>query len=261
MPARLVDNPSLDAVEYEKALAELDDVTREQLLYGDWDVRPDGDVFKPGCFSTFIEPADFNAGAHRLVRRWDLAATKPRKGRDPDYTVGVLMGRSREGGIVVADVKRFRDRPEVVESVVAATYAQDGHNVAVRLEEEPGSSGKGLTSYYGRKIVFGANFAGVRTTGDKVASARPFASAANRGMVSPRASSVEHAFIAECEAFPEGVHDDQVDAAGHAYTDIVELYQPGGATLQPTSKSYRQGRAAAMAATRRQRPSLLGGTR
>ena len=183
---------------------------------------------------TFIEPEDFALASTAWCGARDLATTKPRKGRDPDYTVGVLMGRStKTGGLAIADVRRFRDRPEEVERVVKATWKQDGNAVAVRLEEEPGSSGKALTSYYGRKIVFGANFKGIRTTGDKVASASPFASAANRGMISLVRAPWNSAFISECEAFPDGVHDDQVDAAGHAYTDIVELYQPGGATLQP----------------------------
>jgi predicted phage terminase large subunit-like protein len=255
VPARLADNPSLDAVEYEKALDELDDVTRHQLLHGDWDVRQAGNIFKAGAFSTFIEPEDVSTAGFRMVRRWDLAATKPRKGHDPDYTVGTLMGRNLEtGSVVIFDVKRTRDTPDVIESLVKATAAQDGRSVAIRMEQEPGSSGVSLISYYASKVVFGYDFDGVRTTGDKVANATPFATAANRGAIALVRAPWNSAFISECEAFPDGVHDDQVDSAGHAYMDIASLYQPGGATIQPATVRGRSP-------YRSERPPSLAGRR
>jgi hypothetical protein len=45
VPARLQDNPHLDRVEYEQSLAELDEVTRAQLLEGDWQVRHRGNIY------------------------------------------------------------------------------------------------------------------------------------------------------------------------------------------------------------------------
>lgn len=45
VPAKLVDNPHLDQESYEQSLAELDDVTRAQLLEGDWQVRERGNIF------------------------------------------------------------------------------------------------------------------------------------------------------------------------------------------------------------------------
>lgn len=42
VPARLRDNPYLDADEYEEGLAALDPETRAQILDGDWDARPPG---------------------------------------------------------------------------------------------------------------------------------------------------------------------------------------------------------------------------
>jgi hypothetical protein len=43
IPARLRDNPHVDAPEYERALGELDQQTRAQLLDGDWNARQPGD--------------------------------------------------------------------------------------------------------------------------------------------------------------------------------------------------------------------------
>ena len=46
IPAKLADNPHLDAEEYRASLAELDPVTRRQLEHGDWRVRQAGEMFK-----------------------------------------------------------------------------------------------------------------------------------------------------------------------------------------------------------------------
>lgn len=44
VPARIQDNPFLDQADYIESLAELDTVTRAQLLSGDWTIRPRGDI-------------------------------------------------------------------------------------------------------------------------------------------------------------------------------------------------------------------------
>lgn len=45
VPARLQDNPYLDQLTYHESLSELDDVTRAQLLEGDWSIRSRGNIF------------------------------------------------------------------------------------------------------------------------------------------------------------------------------------------------------------------------
>lgn len=45
IPAKLDDNPGLDRAAYRRQLAQLDDVTRQQLEHGDWDVAQDDNVF------------------------------------------------------------------------------------------------------------------------------------------------------------------------------------------------------------------------
>lgn len=42
IPAKLEDNPSIDADDYRESLAAVDQHTREQILDGDWDARPPG---------------------------------------------------------------------------------------------------------------------------------------------------------------------------------------------------------------------------
>jgi hypothetical protein len=50
IPARLQDNPHLDQEQYQRTLQNLDPITRKQLLEGDWDVRPEGALFKREWF-------------------------------------------------------------------------------------------------------------------------------------------------------------------------------------------------------------------
>jgi hypothetical protein len=50
VPSRLEDNAYVDAESYRKSFEMTDPVTRRQLLEGDWDVRPEGKLFKREWF-------------------------------------------------------------------------------------------------------------------------------------------------------------------------------------------------------------------
>jgi predicted phage terminase large subunit-like protein len=64
------------------------------------------------------------------------------------------------------------------------------------------------------------------TTGAKPVRAFHFAAAANDGRVSVVKGDWNAAFLEECDDFPDGAHDDQVDAAAHGYNHLV----PAGPT-------------------------------
>jgi predicted phage terminase large subunit-like protein len=215
IPARLEDNPHLDREEYEKALAQLDHLTREQLRAGRWDVLPEGRLFKREWFRV-IEPQDVPGGL-RECRFWDLAATEPKAGQDPDWTVGAKLGRSDTGLFYLLDIRRTRATPLAVEALISQTAAEDGRKTEIRMEEEGGSSGKIVTSDYTRRVLPGYAFQGVRSTGDKIERARPVSSQAEAGNVFLVRGAWLGAFLDEVGAFPtEGIHDDQVDALSGA---------------------------------------------
>ena len=219
IPAKLDDNPYLDREEYEAALRELDPVTREQLLHGDWEARPKGNKFDRTWFEV-VEPHEVPGGLTK-VRYWDLAATEPKAGRDPDYTVGALLGRNGDGTVYVLDVRRDRLDPAGVEALVARTAEQDGRAVAVRMEEEGGASGKMLTQAFARKLA-GYDFRGERVTGSKEVRANPLSAAAANGLVKVVRAAWNGPFFDELECFPNvGVHDDQVDAAAGAFSALA----------------------------------------
>src|SRR5262249_36264827 len=147
------------------------------------------------------------------VRAWDLAATAPKPGKDPDWTAGVLLGREgQHGDFYILDVRRVRDTPQAVERLLLQTAALDGKQVVGSVGQGPGSSGVARADRSAR-LLAGYRFRAERSTGDKVARAMPLASSAEAGLVKLARGSWNEAFLDEAESFPLGDHDDQVDAA------------------------------------------------
>src|SRR5208337_2877240 len=108
IPASVLDNKKLLSVnpEYLSNLNALPIVERARLLEGNWKIRPAAGLFfqRSWCEVVDAVPADLN-----IVRYWDLAATEKTNNNDPDFSVGVKMGRDRKTGIYyILDVVRFR---------------------------------------------------------------------------------------------------------------------------------------------------------
>jgi predicted phage terminase large subunit-like protein len=214
IPSLLIDNPSLDREEYLKQLYELDPLTRQRLLNGDWDAMPEGGLFKREWFKVIATrevPSTI-----RWVRYWDMAATEPKPGSDPDWTAGALVGL-HDGIWYIRDIRRFRESPEGNERRVIETAFADGREVEIVMEQEPGASGKSVIAYYGRRVLTGFKFRGDRPSGSKVERAGPFASAAEAGNLRLVEGSWIHDFVDEATAFPLGGHKDQVDAVSGAF--------------------------------------------
>lgn len=228
VPSMLTDNPGIDAESYRQALSALDPIERRRLEMGDWWATSLGTIFDRTAFVP-IDPIDVPqvTSSARAVRFWDLAATEPNHSNpNPDYTVGTLM-LFDQGIAYVLDVKRARVKNERVEQLVAQTAYEDGHTVAIRMEQEPGSSGKALIDQYARYILPGYDFAGIRSTGDKLTRARPFSAAVANGNVRVVQASWLSDWLDEFSAFPEACdHDDQVDSAVGAFTHLTGLGLP-----------------------------------
>jgi predicted phage terminase large subunit-like protein len=237
-PATLADNPSLDVDDYKQSLAELDPVTRAQLLKGDWHIRPDGRMFNRAWFKP-IERQDV-PGNCRWVRAWDMAATEPVAGSDPDYTVGLLMGRDPQGRFYIPDIRRFREGPAKTDELCKAIVDRDTHRVTQLMEQEPGSAGKAILRHYRTGPFAAASFKVVASSGksrgrvsviepgrytprSKILAAGPLASDADAGevFVVMDGSWDHEAFLSELEIFPDGMHDDCADAASLAHSYLA----------------------------------------
>jgi len=223
IPSLLDDNPYIDKKAYEEALAKLDPVTREQLRHGNWDIGIKGELFDRTWFP--VIERRFTPHARR-VRYWDLAATEQKGSNDPDWTVGLLLAEER-GQYCVEDVVRIRRNPGDVEAVILQTAQLDGPSVAIRMEQEPGSSGKILIDHYSRSVLRGYDFRGVKSTGSKVGRARPVSAAASQGNICIASAPWAGDLLTELELFPQaGVHDDQVDALSGAFAELASAKVP-----------------------------------
>jgi predicted phage terminase large subunit-like protein len=220
IPAGIDDNPYLDAEAYKEALNELDPVERERLLNGNWEIRAQGDMFSRHWF--VIVSATEIPEAARSVRFWDMASTDPsrRKGRDkrePDWTVGFRLAH-HQGIYWIEDIVRVQKTPQGVEETIKMTAEKDGYSVAIRMEQEPGSSGAITIDHYARNVLAGYDFAGVVSTGSKVERARTASAAAQAGriLVSNRCRNILP-FFDEADVFPYGLKDDTIDGLSGAF--------------------------------------------
>ena len=217
LPAFLADNIHLEQAAYRKMLALLDPIERARLEEGDWDVQLSGGVLDVTRLKYYTS-GEFR----QRVRYWDFAATEQKEDVDSDWTAGVLMG-VENGEYQVQDVQRFREGPAEVEVRVRTQAQLDGPSVPVRIEEEPGSSGKIVIDHYARHVLPGSDFRGVRSSGNKAERARPLAAAISNGLVSLRSEAPwARDLVNEMRSFPLSTHDDQVDSMSGAMTALTQ---------------------------------------
>ena len=224
VPSFLDDNPGIDPVSYRRALQEIDPIERQRLENGDWWAVTSGSLIDRESF-IITEPTDLPDFTNpEWCRFWDLAATEPSHvNPDPDFTVRVL-GAFDKGVFYIIDIQRVRKKGADIERLIAETAQMDGPHVPIRMEMEPGSSGKNLIDQYARYVLPGSDFLGVRATGDKTTRARPFAAAvANSNVRLVRGPWISD-FLDEMATFPESAwHDDQVDATSGCFNEVAGL--------------------------------------
>ena len=218
IPARISDNPFIDKESYLRSLSNLDPVTRKQLEDGDWTVQQGGGMFRREWFEIVNESP--NQPGQRWVRFWDLAATEQKNSDDPDWTAGALL-TCVNGVWFLKDVRRFRGSPKTNEDTVAQTAQLDGRLVSIRMEQEPGASGKSMIDHYARTVLLGLDFDGVPSLREKVLRAGPFSSAAQAGNFKLVNGRWIADFLDEAESFPEAGHDDQIDSVSGAMAALT----------------------------------------
>lgn len=157
----------------------------------------------------------------KRVRAWDLAATEATDANDPDWTAGLLLARSTDGLFYVLDVRHVRDTPRGIERLIRQTAEQDGQDVRIVMEQEPGASGVNLVDHYRRYVLPGFIFQAERATGDKVTRAQPVAAQAEAGNVKLVRAPWNKDYLDEMEVFPQGAHDDQCDATSLALAALT----------------------------------------
>jgi len=220
--AKLSDNRILLAKnpEYKANLEAQSAVERARLLGGNWKVRPAAGMYfkREWCKVVDAAPEDLE-----VVRYWDLAATEKTADNDPDWTVGVKMGRSRATRrFIVLDARRMQVGPLAVKTAIVNTAEADGIGVAVRLPQDPGQAGKDQAAGYVSTLsAFDARAR--RETGDKVTRFGAFSAQCEAGNVDFLRGAWNDEVFEALEAFPEAAHDDDADACSGAYNALAGL--------------------------------------
>lgn len=218
--AKLEDNPKMMEADpgYRAKLRALPEHERLALEEGNWNsTAQEGSYFKDEYWKVvdFVpEPLD------SVVRYWDRAGTLPNPlNPDPDWTAGVKIGRGRSGSFYILNVTRFRVDSSDVEQMIKNVASQDGDEVKIWLEEDPGSAGKFEASYLIKQLV-GYAVESIRPSGDKETRAKPYAAQVKAGNVYLLRGDWNQDYKDECRQFPHGKKD-QVDASSGGFSVIL----------------------------------------
>jgi predicted phage terminase large subunit-like protein len=222
IPSKLSDNKILmeKDPQYKGNLESLSYVDRMRLLHGNWKVRESaGNFFRSEWIEKVpIRPAEMVS----MVRYWDRAATEETPSNDPDWTVGVLMGKCKKGYFWILDVIRRRYSPGKVETLIVNTAKHDGKLVHIGLEQEPGASGKMGAGYLARQLA-GYTVKCFPAMNAKTVQAKPLSGQCEAGNVKMIDASWNKEYMAIMENFPEGNHDDDVDASSGAFNYLTTI--------------------------------------
>lgn len=207
------------------------EVERERLLYGNWKIRPAaGKYFKREYF-TIVDRVPDNVVS--WVRSWDFAASVISDSNpSPDATAGVLMGKTRDGQYIIADVRHVHNMSNDVRKLVMSTAALDRaryKNVRITVPKDPGQAGKEQAQSYVNMLA-GYKTDIVVPNGSKINRADPFASQVQAGNVMMLQADWNEKYIAELEGFPDATHDDMVDASADAFNRLSKIKSWAGLT-------------------------------
>jgi Terminase RNaseH-like domain len=117
-------------------------------IYPDQDPAGGRALFKrEWCVVVDEVPVDLD-----VTRYWDLAATEKTEFNDPDWTVGIKLGRDKNGGYWLLDLVRARANPGDVEKILLNTASQDGKRVRIGFGQDPGQAGKSQALHFVRAL-------------------------------------------------------------------------------------------------------------
>lgn len=174
----------------------------------------EGDQF-PTDKIRFVDSVD--EGDVDWCRGWDLAATEG----GGDFTAGVKLGRYRsDGRWVVGGVARGQWAEADVRTQLERAATMDGPSCLIEIPQDPGQAGKAQAA----QLV--ATLAGYQVqtrvqTGAKTVRASGWAAQVQAGNCDLVRGSWNADLLSELSSFPNGAHDDQVDAGAVAFNRLA----------------------------------------
>jgi predicted phage terminase large subunit-like protein len=175
-----------------------------------------GGMFKRKHFQFETTAPTIKGG--KLVRGWDLAATKD---RGAAWTVGAKL-LLYEDALYVLDIVRFRGTAREVEQSILSCAEGDGIRCAVSIPQDPGQAGKHQKSRHAG-LLGGFNVSFSPESGSKEDRATPFAAQVEAGNVYLIRAPWNDAFLSEAVMFPASEFKDQIDALSRAYAHLLQF--------------------------------------
>lgn len=169
-----------------------------------------GGLFQREWFSKFVDAAPAG-GDVQFVRYWDKASSLD---KDADFTAGVLMA-VKDGVFTVCDVIEKKVTPKGRRDLQRSCAETDPAGTVIWIEHEGGSSGADAAEEEAKALA-GYPVHWEHPTGPKWSRAESFASQAEAGNVVIVKAGWNRKFIEQLCSFPNGKHDDMVDAASGA---------------------------------------------
>lgn len=190
-------------------------------LYQQNPVPKTGNLFEFDAWQT-LEKRPVYDDFIAMVRSWDIAGTK----NAGDWTVGTLLGKFKPGHPLAGrccllDVVRRQVAPDARDTLVLETAARDGRQVRIVMETPKGDSK--TTGHHYSVLLAGYDFTENPVKGGKEERADLFAAVQRRGLVHiPPDVEWFDLLRTEYARFPNGGHDDQVDAGALGYNFLFD---------------------------------------
>lgn len=164
-----------------------------------------------------------HASGRLRQRAWDLASSQPGDSNpDPDWTVGARMSLDPSERLwTIEHVVRVRVKPGERDDRIRSTAVTDGLRYQ-HVEQYHGSAGLDIIASLNRHLQGVATVKGLKPMGTKAERADQLAAAVEQGRVRIVRGPWLEALVDEFEEFPDGAHDDIVDACAMAMRAIGE---------------------------------------
>lgn len=189
------------------------------LYHGD-PVRKGGNYVDPDLIRIIPQSA---VPACRWLRFWDLAATAKEAARngDPDYTAGAKVGLDGDGNLYLADITRGQWAWPRARACIQSMAERE--RIPVYVEAVAGF--KAAYSNLLEGWPTGVAIKEVSVERDKVGRALAWFSLIDRGQVMAVTGPWLNDFKVELSAFPNGPHDDQIDAVSGGFQALTPPFQ------------------------------------